>query len=278
MELSEPLYSGFNSSLLPSVLWLAGNKLFWEDAVNKLETPHKGFPSSLASRLPNTNLLLTCIWVILTKGLFWFQDIVYTRTHTHTHTYIYRERERHTGKFLAKNNKFSSDIKPPPLQKITLSTISKPIGRKIKEKAEFQWQRRYWIYLKSVDGSFPCQPISFHCSDIKPRSSSSGKAAFHKALKASWSRLAIQVIFTPSVYQSVLMNHLHRWKAKTCAYPPNKDNRFTVIKWNPWHHIYLVLRNWAVIGNIHPALESLQAFLLTEWKKTEVHNNLTTDI
>jgi hypothetical protein len=28
-------------------------------------------------------------------------------------------------------------------------------------------------YLKSVDGSFPCQPISFHCFDIRPRSSSS---------------------------------------------------------------------------------------------------------
>lgn len=45
------------------------------------------------------------------------------------------------------------------------------------------------IYLKSVDGSLPCQPISFHCSDIKPRSSSSGKAAFHKALKASYKRI-----------------------------------------------------------------------------------------
>lgn len=44
------------------------------------------------------------------------------------------------------------------------------------------------MYLKSVDGSFPCQPISFHCSDIKPRSSSSGKAACHKAFKASFSQ------------------------------------------------------------------------------------------
>lgn len=48
------------------------------------------------------------------------------------------------------------------------------------------------IYLKSVDGSFPCHPISFHCSDIKPQSSSSGKATFHKALKASYMEATVQ--------------------------------------------------------------------------------------
>lgn len=63
------------------------------------------------------------------------------------------------------------------------------------------------MYLKSVDGSFPCQPISFHCSDIKPESSSPGKAASHSALKASYNNRAniklerkavIKVSFNPN--------------------------------------------------------------------------------
>lgn len=45
------------------------------------------------------------------------------------------------------------------------------------------------LNLKSVDGSFPCQPIAFHCSDTKPQSSSPGKAASHKALKASYNSI-----------------------------------------------------------------------------------------
>lgn len=39
--------------------------------------------------------------------------------------------------------------------------------------------------LKSVDGSLPCQPISFHWSDTKPWSSRPGNVADHRALKAS---------------------------------------------------------------------------------------------
>lgn len=54
-------------------------------------------------------------------------------------------RNRLTGKFLAKYNKFSNDMKQP--------------------------------LLISVEGSFHCQPISFHCSNIKQLSSFSGKAA-----------------------------------------------------------------------------------------------------
>ena len=41
---------------------------------------------------------------------------------------MYRERG-HTGKLLAKNNKFSNDMKPPPLQNIEISTISKAIKK-----------------------------------------------------------------------------------------------------------------------------------------------------
>lgn len=39
--------------------------------------------------------------------------------------------------------------------------------------------------LKSVDGSLPCHPISFHCSDINPWSSRLGYVAVQRALKAS---------------------------------------------------------------------------------------------
>lgn len=41
------------------------------------------------------------------------------------------------------------------------------------------------MYLKSVDGLGPCQPISFHCSDINPWRTIFGNAAFHNALRAS---------------------------------------------------------------------------------------------
>lgn len=48
-------------------------------------------------------------------------------------------------------------------------------------------------YLKSVDGSFPCQPIFFHCSDIKPLSCSPGKAASQRALKDAYNHAAIEI-------------------------------------------------------------------------------------
>lgn len=83
------------------------------------------------------------------------------------------ERDRiNTGKFLAKNNKFSNDMKPPPLpdkKTITMSKIviaTKEIGKEGERKRE--QGVKYSAYRKSVDGSFPCQPISFHCSDINP--------------------------------------------------------------------------------------------------------------
>jgi len=38
--------------------------------------------------------------------------------------------------------------------------------------------------LKSVDGSFPCHPISFHWSDTNPRSSVPGKEARQRASSA----------------------------------------------------------------------------------------------
>jgi hypothetical protein len=40
-------------------------------------------------------------------------------------------------------------------------------------------------HLKSVEGSVPCQPISFHCSDTSPGNVRSGNAACQRALRAS---------------------------------------------------------------------------------------------
>jgi len=40
--------------------------------------------------------------------------------------------------------------------------------------------------LKSVEGSLPCHPISFHWSDIRPWSSWPGYVADHRALKAPY--------------------------------------------------------------------------------------------
>lgn len=42
------------------------------------------------------------------------------------------------------------------------------------------------MYLKSVDGLGPCQPISFHCSEIKLLRVTLGKAANHRSLRASY--------------------------------------------------------------------------------------------
>lgn len=54
-------------------------------------------------------------------------------------------------------------------------------------------RKRWWAKynLKSVDGSFPCHPISFHWSEIKPWSSWLGNEVDHRALKAScpWKNL-----------------------------------------------------------------------------------------
>ena len=47
-------------------------------------------------------------------------------------------------------------------------------------------RREERAHLKSVDGSFPCQPISFHCSDTIPCSSSSGKTSFQRPFRASY--------------------------------------------------------------------------------------------
>lgn len=59
---------------------------------------------------------------------------------------------------------------------------------KLENKKEIICQNKavkYKANLKSVDGSLPCQPISFHWSDIKPWSSFPGYVADHSALRAS---------------------------------------------------------------------------------------------
>ena len=88
--------------------------------------------------------------------------------------------QKRTGKFLAKYNKFSRDMKPPPLPDAQQSVKWIWINLMI-----LTMRREGRAHLKSVDGSFPCQPISFHCSDTIPCSSSSGKASFHRSLRAS---------------------------------------------------------------------------------------------
>jgi len=46
------------------------------------------------------------------------------------------------------------------------------------------WNEEGMKDLKSVDGSFPCHPISFHWSDTNPRSSVPGKEARQRASSA----------------------------------------------------------------------------------------------
>lgn len=101
-------------------------------------------------------------------------------------SFLHKEKSKRgrTGKFLTKYNKFSSDMNPAPLSKPIRYVSGEP-----RPEGPGGWGvgvGMMMMYLKSVDGSFPCQPISFHCSDTKPWSSSSGKAAFHNALKASF--------------------------------------------------------------------------------------------
>lgn len=58
-----------------------------------------------------------------------------------------------TGNVLAKNSKFSNEMKPAPLQKTVHENKLQEINFQQKEEKK---------NLKSVDGSFPCHPICFH--------------------------------------------------------------------------------------------------------------------
>lgn len=62
-------------------------------------------------------------------------------------------------------------------------------------------------YLKSVEGSVPCQPISFQSSDLRGGSALLGKANLHNCLRASWN----------NVYE-LLMSHLDTTKHASNIY------------------------------------------------------------
>ena len=109
------------------------------------------------------------------------------------------------------------------------------------------------IYLKSVDGSFPCHPISFHCSDIKPRSSSSGQAAIHNALRASYRNAEKE--------DSVLLPTSNLFTLISNVY-----NHFENVKGNLQLKNHLMRKVRTIIGNINPVLQPLQAFLLLKGK------------
>jgi hypothetical protein len=76
-----------------------------------------------------------------------------------------------TENVLAKKSRFSNEMKPAPLimHKIYLLEHYKTVyeGNSIL----FIYSFFIVMNLKSVDGSRPCQPISFHWSEIRPSSS-----------------------------------------------------------------------------------------------------------
>ncbi len=105
----------------------------------------------------------------------------------------------HTGNFREKKSKFCSDMNPPPLHKIPITiTGSRQFGELMSESTTsipehtniYPWTRSAYghdviTHLKSVEGSVPCQPISFHCSDTSPGKARPGNAERQRALRAS---------------------------------------------------------------------------------------------
>lgn len=119
-------------------------------------------------------------------------------------------RVRFTGKVLAKKRRFSSDMNPPPL----ITTVIKNTNLSTIFGIDVCYLRE--PNLKSVDGSLPCHPISFHWSDIKASSFFSGYVADHNALSASWwsGRDASKQLFI----LFVSLFSLSSWKEKTHSY------------------------------------------------------------
>jgi hypothetical protein len=65
-----------------------------------------------------------------------------------------------TSNFLSKNNKFSNDIKPLPLEKKSKYHKHKKtmmVGND--ERNIMKFTKEPMVNLKCVDGSFPCQPM-----------------------------------------------------------------------------------------------------------------------
>ena len=132
------------------------------------------------------------LWDFLPRRHAWGSSLDLKEWHMLINNPVLKDRIL-TENVLAKNNRFSKDMNPAPLVISDIIGIRKQgiqswkwkIPKKKKKKKKVMWQKNN---LKSVDGSLPCHPISFHCSDTKSCNSFLGNAAYHRALRASYPR------------------------------------------------------------------------------------------